>query len=74
MEETLDEHGLTYGEWRVLGILRRADGRHSTPGELSAQLELSSGAMTNRIDQLERRRLRPTASATPTTGAASASS
>ena len=53
LEETLEEHGLTYGEWRVLGILRRAGDRASTPGELSAQLELSSGAMTNRLDRLE---------------------
>jgi len=53
MDETLEEHDLTSGEWRVLGILRRAEGHASTPGELSAQLELSSGAMTNRLDQLE---------------------
>jgi DNA-binding MarR family transcriptional regulator len=53
MEETLEEHGLTLGEWRVLGVLRRAEHHRSTPGELSAQLELSSGAMTNRVDQLE---------------------
>jgi DNA-binding MarR family transcriptional regulator len=53
MEETLEEHGLSYGEWRLLGALRRADGRQSTPGALSTQLELSSGAMTNRLDRLE---------------------
>jgi DNA-binding MarR family transcriptional regulator len=54
MEETLDDHGLTYGEWKVLCRLHYASDRTSTPGELSAKLELSSGAMTNRIDQLER--------------------
>ncbi len=54
LEETLDEHGLSYGEWQLLGALRRAEARTSAPGELSSQLELSSGAMTNRLDQLER--------------------
>ena len=54
MEETLEEHGLSLGEWRVLGSLRRSeDHRCCTPGELSSQLELSSGAMTNRLDRLE---------------------
>jgi DNA-binding MarR family transcriptional regulator len=54
MEDTLDDHGLSYGEWKLLCKLRRAPERTSTPGELSATLELSSGAMTNRIDRLER--------------------
>ena len=54
MEETLDDHGLSYGEWKLLCSLRHAPERTSTPGELSAALELSSGAMTNRIDRLER--------------------
>jgi DNA-binding MarR family transcriptional regulator len=53
MEETLESHNLTYGEWSTLCKLRRFPDRTSTPGELSALLELSSGAMTNRIDQLE---------------------
>lgn len=54
MEETLEEHGLLLGEWKVLGALRRSERPlTSTPGELSAQLELSSGAMTNRLDRLE---------------------
>src|ERR1700755_141099 len=46
MDETLDEHGLSYGEWRLLCSLRRKPDRTSTPGELAAKLELSSGAMT----------------------------
>jgi DNA-binding MarR family transcriptional regulator len=54
MEETLEDHGMSYGEWRLLCALRRAPARTSTPGELSSKLELSSGAMTNRIDRLER--------------------
>jgi DNA-binding MarR family transcriptional regulator len=53
MEETLDDHGLSYGEWHVLCKLHCAPDWTSTPGELSAKLELSSGAMTNRIDRLE---------------------
>ena len=73
MEDTLDEHGLSYGEWKLLCKLRRAPARTSTPGELSASLELSSGAMTNRIDRLERERPRPPPSRSPPTGAVCAS-
>ena len=54
MEETLAEHGLTHGEWSVLGHLRRAEGERRTPGQLARQGDLSTGAMTNRIDRLER--------------------
>jgi DNA-binding MarR family transcriptional regulator len=54
LEDTLESHGLSYGEWRVLCRLRRAHDNTSTPGELSANLELSSGAMTNRLDRLEK--------------------
>ena len=54
MEETLEEHGVSYGEWKLLASLRCASGHTSTPGDLSARLELSSGAMTNRIDRMER--------------------
>ncbi len=53
MEDTLEDHGLSYGEWKLLCKLRPAPDRTSTPGELSAALELSSGAMTNRLDRLE---------------------
>src|SRR5579862_8884207 len=57
LEQTLAEHGLTWAEWKVLGSLWHAHNEipHcSSPGELAAELELSSGAMTNRIDRLER--------------------
>jgi len=57
LEQTLAEHGLTWGEWKVLGSLWRStnDVPHcSSPGELAAELELSSGAMTSRLDKLER--------------------
>jgi DNA-binding MarR family transcriptional regulator len=50
-EETLRDWELTWGEWKVLGSLRH--GESSSPGELCDALELSSGAMTNRLDRLE---------------------
>jgi DNA-binding MarR family transcriptional regulator len=54
MEATLAEHGLTHPDWQVMTRLRIwvPDGR-SSPGELAADLELSSGAMTSRLDRLE---------------------
>ena len=54
MERTLEDHGISLGEWKALCYLRRAPALSLTPGELSRKLELSSGAMTNRLDQLER--------------------
>jgi DNA-binding MarR family transcriptional regulator len=55
MEETLAELGLNYGEWKVLGTLVHSDVPHRrSPGWLSEHLGLSSGAMTNRLDQLEK--------------------
>jgi DNA-binding MarR family transcriptional regulator len=54
MEETLEEHDLTWGEWKVLGILlHRGSPYRASPGHLAENLELSSGAMTNRLDRLE---------------------
>ncbi len=54
MEETLAEHELTWGEWKVLGhLLHQGAPYRLSPGKLAEQLELSSGAMTNRLDQLE---------------------
>ena len=54
MDETLSGFGLTWGEWRVLGSLVKAGAPYRvSPGELARNLELSSGAMTNRLDQLE---------------------
>lgn len=50
-EATLKEFGLTYPEWHVLSALRNGGSR--TPGVLARYLELSTGAMTSRIDQLE---------------------
>ena len=50
MEETLEDHELSYGEWKLLCKLHSAPDHTSTPGELAAKLELSSGAMTNRLE------------------------
>ena len=52
--EVLAEHGLTWEEWDVLGALRRAGPPYRrSAGELARISELSSGAMTNRLDKLE---------------------
>jgi DNA-binding MarR family transcriptional regulator len=54
MEDTLADHGLTWGEWKVLGrLLHQGPPYRLSPGKLAEYLELSSGAMTNRLDQLE---------------------
>src|SRR6185503_15721476 len=54
MDATLAQYGLTHPDFQVLGTLRlwRSDHR-SSPGELAADLELSSGTMTSRLDRLE---------------------
>ena len=55
LNETIAEHGLAHGEWDVLGVLRRAGPPfRRSAGELAKMAELSSGAMTNRLDQLEK--------------------
>ena len=54
MDETLEGFGLTWSEWRLLCTLRnQGEPYRLSPGELSQKQELSSGAMTNRLDQLE---------------------
>ena len=54
MEETLAERKLTWGEWKLLGVLLHQGAPHrASPGKLAEHLDLSSGAMTNRIDRLE---------------------
>src|SRR4051794_23986905 len=55
LKETLVEHGLTPEDWHVLSSLRlHSDGKPSSPGALAKSMELSSGAMTSRLDRLER--------------------
>ena len=55
MDSILAEHDLTSPEWHVMSRLRLASADHrSSPGELAEDLEISSGAMTSRLDRLER--------------------
>jgi DNA-binding MarR family transcriptional regulator len=53
MDKTLAAFGLTMGEWQVLMSLHNAEEQRRSPGALASSCELSSGAMTNRIDRLE---------------------
>jgi DNA-binding MarR family transcriptional regulator len=54
MDETLAEAGLGHGEWSLLGHLALGGPPHrDSPGKLASKEELSSGAMTNRLDRLE---------------------
>jgi DNA-binding MarR family transcriptional regulator len=54
LRETLVDYALTPEDWHVLSPLRlRKDGRRSSPGALARDLEVSSGAMTSRLDRLE---------------------
>jgi DNA-binding MarR family transcriptional regulator len=53
LKETLVEYGLTTEDWHVLSRLRLHGNPRSSPGELARDLELSSGAMTSRLDRLE---------------------
>jgi DNA-binding MarR family transcriptional regulator len=54
MDETLSEFDLSWGEWKLLGSLRAAKpARRLSAGELSRKHELTTGAMTSRLDKLE---------------------
>jgi DNA-binding MarR family transcriptional regulator len=54
LKETLVEYGLTPEDWGVMTTLRlRKEGKQSSPGALARDLDLSSGAMTSRLDRLE---------------------
>ena len=58
MQETLDAFDVMHGEWKVLANLRRAGPPYrGKPGKLAKRLDLSSGAMTNRLDNMEARGL-----------------
>ena len=54
MDQTLAEHGMTRQDWEVLKTLRHHGIDTCSPGDVSSELELSSGAVTNRLDRLER--------------------
>lgn len=54
LKETLVDYGITPEDWGVLTSLSlRKEGRLSSPGALARDLELSSGAVTSRLDRLE---------------------
>jgi DNA-binding MarR family transcriptional regulator len=54
MDETLTEVGLNFGEWSVLGSLRRTGPPYRrAAGDLAKRSGITSGAMTNRLDRLE---------------------
>src|SRR5436189_3914112 len=54
MDETLAEFELDWVEYKLLGLLyREAEVYRSSPGRLARLMELSSGAITNRLDRLE---------------------
>ncbi len=54
LDDTLAEFGLNVGEWAVLGSLLRAGAPYRrSPGQLAKSFDLTSGAMTNRLDRLE---------------------
>jgi len=62
-DETLDQLGLTVSDWHVLTALRWAgEPYRRKAGELARRADLTSGAMTSRLDALEKeglvRRLR----------------
>jgi DNA-binding MarR family transcriptional regulator len=55
MNDTLAKFEISYGEWKVLGQLRYSGPPYRlSPGRLSECIDLSSGAMTNRLDRLEK--------------------
>ena len=54
MDETLAEFNLDHAEYKLLGLLsREGEVYRSSPGRLARLMELSSGAITNRLDRLE---------------------
>lgn len=53
LDETLDEQGLTSGDWKVLMTLSWAEESRRSAGELARRAELTSGTMTTRLDHLE---------------------
>ena len=54
LEETLAEFELNIGEWHVLSALwNSGEPFRSSPGDLAKRMELTTGAMTNRLDGLE---------------------
>ncbi len=53
MEKTFAEHGLNDGSFDLLATLRRSGPPYAlSPGDLLTTMMITSGTMTNRIDQL----------------------
>lgn len=53
MEKTFAEHGLQDGSFDVLATLRRSGSPYAlTPGDLLRTMMITSGTLTNRVDQL----------------------
>ena len=58
MDETLAEFGLDSAEHKALSTLAQTGPPYrSAPGKLAKRMDLSSGAMTNRLDRLEEQKL-----------------
>src|SRR6266536_4718595 len=54
LDETLAECKLDYAEYKLLGLLsRKGEVYRSSPGKLARMMELSSGAITNRLARME---------------------
>ena len=54
LDETLADFDLSVGEWKAITHLQLDGPPHrKSPGQLARWAELSSGAMTNRLDRLE---------------------
>lgn len=55
MEKVFSQYGLNRSSFDVLATLRRAGDPYTlSPGEMLSTLMVTSGTMTNRIDQLEK--------------------
>jgi DNA-binding MarR family transcriptional regulator len=55
LRPVFEAHGLGDGEFDVLATLRRSGGTYElSPGDLGASMMVTSGAVTKRIDRLER--------------------
>ncbi|MFD7630579.1 MarR family winged helix-turn-helix transcriptional regulator [Streptomyces sp. NPDC059851] len=55
MERAYAQHGLSRGEFDVVGTLRRSGAPYTlSPRQLSATLMLTTGGMTGRLDKLEK--------------------
>jgi DNA-binding MarR family transcriptional regulator len=52
-KQKLDAHGITWRDWQVLTNLLLAGETPISPSDLSSQLMVTTGAMTNVLDRLE---------------------